>query len=210
MFGAMKLRGVFQMGINDGWQAEVQRESAVAVYEQFWDGCEVIENDALGEEERSAQILDFGDVDKIIWIEGRQIHMAQRFRKPYFSQSHDEWRDPDFTLRYSRPTSDHTIEYQRLMDAHDDGAAAYPRRYAFGRVHNDHTQGLYELYIIDTDRLIDAIKSGSLHETGPIPTEEGQKFMAYDVDDIVAQNIVVKKWSEQTRPDEPEKITAWN
>lgn len=192
------------MGINDGWQGEVQTQSAVPLYRQFWDGCEVIENDTLGSDEYTAQILDFGDVDKIIRIGGRQIHMAQRFRKPYYSERKGEWCDPDFTLRYSRPTSDNMLEYERLMNAYTDGAVAYPRRYAFGRVHNDHTRGLYELYILDTDKLIESIVENKLTEDGPIPTEEGQGFMSYDVDEIASLDIITKNWVKQTDGD---KIT---
>lgn len=197
------------MGINDGWQADVQADEAVGIYRQFWDECEVIENDTLGKSEHVAKILDFGDVDKIIKIGGQQIHMAQRFRKPYFDKYTQEWEDPDFTIRYSRPKSDHTIEYERLMNAHEMGSAAYPKRYSFGRVHNDHNRGLYELYILDTDRLIDAIKSGALTESGPFQTDEGQEFMAYDLREMRSLDIVVKEWFEQIRPDNPADITAW-
>lgn len=198
------------MGINDGWAMDVQEKFAVDLYEQFWDGCDVVEADSLGAEESVAQILDYGDVDKIIWMPGQQIHMAQRFRKPYWDSRRSEWADPDFTLRYSRPTSDHRIEYDRLMAAADDEAAAYPKRYAFGRVYNDHTKGLYELYIIDTDRLIDGINAGTIPERGPITTEEGQTFKAYDIEDIEAAGGVVKHWHRHpTTPDEKEDITAW-
>lgn len=202
------------MGINDGWQSTVQSEYAVSVYRDFWEECTVVENDSLGAEEHVAKILDFGDVDKIIRIGGKQIHMAQRFRKPYWSKYHDKWVDPDFTLRYSRPTSEHTIEYERLMNAYDSASAAYPRRYSFGRVYNDHERGLYELYILDTDRLIKAIKENDITEDGPITTNEGQKFMAYDLDELESQNIVVKKWTdssepESSRPEKPHDITSW-
>lgn len=186
-----------------GWQEQVQKESALPIYKELWDGCVVVENDSLGETEKAARILDFGDVDKIIRISGLQIHMAQRFRKPYFSNYNDEWVDPDFTLRYSRPTTDNTIEYERLMEAASNGAVAYPKRYSFGRVHNDHEKGLYELYILDVDELIEQIQSGSVEEDGPIKTNEGQEFMAYDIDELIASGIVVKSWSENetTKPD---------
>lgn len=199
------------MPISDGWQMDVQTEFALQIYKQFWPDCEVVENDALGADEEVAQILDFGDVDKIIRMPGKQIHMAQRFRKPYFSKRRDEWVDPDFTLRYSRPVSDNVIEYQRLMDAYETGAAAYPRRYSFGRVYNDAERGLYELYILDTDRLIEAIKTDRIEENGPITNREGQDFVAYDVDEIVDAGIVVKSWKEQStpQPDDPSDIREW-
>ena len=209
MSGATRLTEVIPMGVNGGWQATVQRQFAVPIYQKFWSNCEVIENDSLGETEKTAKILDFGDVDKIIRIGGKQIHMAQRFRKPFCKRDSNEKQDPDFTLRYSRPQSPHTIEYQRLMDAVDDESAAYPRRYSFGRVHEDHSRGLYELYILDTDRLVEAIKSGELDEHGPIPNSEGQTFMAYNMEEIRRSGIVVNSWSKTTRPDEPHKITAW-
>lgn len=181
------------MGINDGWQSYVQENHAIPIYQEFWEDCTVIENDSNGADEQSARILDFGDVDKIIKIGGKQIHMAQRFRKPW---GPNESRDPDFTLRYSRPTSTRQIEYERLMNAHGDGAAAYPRRYSFGRVHPDHRDGLYELYIFNTDTLIDAIKSGQLHEKGPIRVGEGQEMMAYDLNDIRRVGAIEKEWME--------------
>jgi len=186
-----------------GWQEEVQKESALPIYETLWDGCDVVENDSLGETEKTARILDYGDVDKIIRISGLQIHMAQRFRKPYFSNYNDEWVDPDFTLRYSRPTSDNTIEYERLMEAAKSGAVAYPKRYSFGRVHNDHKKGLYELYILDVDILIDAIQNNQIDETGPIKTNEGQEFMAYDIDELDNSDIVVQSWREDSKEQNP-------
>jgi len=199
------------MGINDGWQSTVQSEFAIDIYESFWENCEVIENDSLGETETTARILDFGDVDKIIKIKGTQIHLAQRFRKPY-----RDGIDPDFTLRYSRPTSEHEIEYSRLMSAHTNGAAAYPKRYSFGRVYNDHQKGLYELYIIDTDSLIEAIKSNQINEKGPISTREGQKFTAYDIQEIRGCGALVMEWNDndgvvnnKSKPDDPHDITNW-
>lgn len=197
------------VAINDGWAPTVQADYAVGLYKQFWDECDVIENDSLGAEEHVAQILDYGDVDKIIRIGGKQIHMAQRFRKPFWSDNRNEWVDPDFTLRYSRPQSDHTIEYERLMNAYSSGSAAYPRRYSFGRVYNDHERGLYELYILDTDELIKQIKNGSVSETGPIENYQGQEFMAYKLPELRRRDVVVKEWKHQPRPDNPTDITAW-
>jgi len=197
------------MGINDGWQAEVQTKFAVPIYESMWSDCEVVENDTLGAEERTAKILDFGDVDKIIRIGSQQIHMAQRFRKPYSPRGEDRSYDADFTLRYSRPSSQHVVEYARLMKAHDNGASAYPRRYSFGRVHEDHSRGLYELYILDVDALIEAIKRDKIGEKGPIPNSEGQKFLAYDMTELKEQSIIVDRWSKRSKPDDPEKITSW-
>lgn len=197
------------MAINDGWAPDVQSDHAVGLYKKFWDECEVVENDSLGEEEHVAQILDYGDVDKIIRIGGKQIHMAQRFRKPFWSDNKGEWEDPDFTLRFSRPKSDNTIEYERLMNAYNSPSAAYPRRYSFGRVYNDHERGLYELYILDTDRLIKNIRSGSIREIGPIENYEGQEFMAYKLPHLRQSGIIVKEWNHQPRPDNPTDITEW-
>jgi hypothetical protein len=197
------------MAINDGWAPDVQADYAVGLYKQFWDECEVIENDSLGKEEQVAQILDYGDVDKIIRIGGKQIHMAQRFRKPYRDKDTGELVDPDFTLRYSRPVSDHTIEYQRLMDAYTSRSAAYPRRYSFGRVYDDHERGLYELYILDTDELIKQIRNGSIREIGPIQNYQGQEFMAYNLSELRRRKVIVKEWEHQPRPDNPTDITAW-
>jgi len=181
------------MGINDGWQAKVQREHAISIYRQFWDGCEVIENDANGKTEETARVLDYGDVDKIIKIAGTQIHMAQRFRKPWGPNNN---QDPDFTIRHSRPVSERTIEYERLMSAHKNDAAAYPKRYAFGRVYPEHEKGLYELYIFNTDKLISAIKSGEVPEHGPKRVGEGQTMMWYDVSDIRSAGVIEKEWHE--------------
>jgi len=205
----MKLTEVSPMAINDGWQADVQTKFAVPIYESLWSDCEVVENDTLGAEERAAKILDFGDVDKIIRIGSQQIHMAQRFRKPYSPRGENRSYDPDFTLRYSRPSSQHEVEYARLMEAHSNGASAYPRRYSFGRVHEDHNRGLYELYILDTDALIEAIKAETITEKGPIPNGEGQTFLAYDMAELKELSIIVDHWSQQSKPDDPEKITAW-
>jgi len=184
------------MGLSDGWQMKVQQRFAVDIYKQIWRGCRVHETDARASEEGTARLLDFGDVDKIIIHEdSRQVHMAQRFRKPY---GYDKI-DPDFTLRYSRPYSDETIEYERLMTAHDSGDASYPSRYAFGRVRSDHSEGIYVLYIIDTDRLIDGIKKGNIRERGPKKVrKEGQEFMWYDIDDIRAYGAVCEYWEPNT------------
>lgn len=199
------------MGISDGWQMDVQTEDALPIYREFWPECEVVENDSIGQQEQVAKILDFGDVDKIIRLPGQQIHMAQRFRKPYYDHGSGEWVHPDFTLRYSRPTSDNIIEYERLMEAHETAAAAYPRRYSFGRVHTNANRGLYELYILDTDVLIDAIKSGGVNEHGPIETDEGQEFMAYKINAIDEVGAVIHQWrtdeSKETE-DIPDGLTA--
>jgi len=67
----------------DGWQADVQTDFAVGLYNDIWNDCQVIENDSHGDDEYVARMLDYGDVDKIIRINRLDsIHMAQRFRKP--------------------------------------------------------------------------------------------------------------------------------
>jgi hypothetical protein len=191
------LMEVVSMGISEGWQMDVQQRFAVDIYKEMWDGCRVHENDAYAKGEETAQLLDFGDVDKIIiHPDSRQVHMAQRFRKPYGRNN----QDPDFTLRYSRPCSDEIIEYERLMTAYESEQASYPSRYSFGRVNNDHTQGLYELFIFDTDSLIEGIKSGEITENGPRKTYEGQEFMWYDTAEIEEYGAVSKYW--QPDPDQ--------
>jgi len=212
------------MSIVDGWQATIQTEFAIGVYEDIWSDCEVVENDLHGKDEHVAQILDFGDVDKIIRVGlAKQIHMAQRFRKPYYSKRDGVWKEPDFTLRYDRPASDKPVEYQRLMAAYDSGTSAYPRRYAFGRVYNDAERGLYELYIIDVDALIEGIKSGAIPRADERTTDEGQVFYAYSLGDITENGTVThsrklgpspnphcEKYTLAGRPNDPEDITNWS
>lgn len=194
-----------------GWQTDVQPEFAVPIYHQIWEQCEVIENDSRGADgEKVARLLDYGDVDKIIRVGAEQVFMAQRFRKPYWDSQREEWREPDMTLRYSRPNSDRTIEYERLMSHVGSDRAMYPSRYAFGRVNNDHTEGIYELYILDTDRLINAIRDGDISEKGPIPTAEGQEFMSYSVDEIETAGAVEHSWTKDAEvPDNPGSILSW-
>lgn len=187
----------------DEWQAEVQSTFAIPIYKQFWPDCEVHENDTLFNKETTAQILDFGDVDKIIFLPGKQIHLAQRFRKPF-----NGGVDPDFTLRYSRPTSDQTIEYERLFNAYETPGASYPRRYSFGRVYPDHTKGLYELHIIDTDVIIEGIQNGELDENGPIPVSGGQEMMAYDLDEIRGLGAIVRSWYDE-QEHKQESLSSW-
>jgi hypothetical protein len=189
------------VGISEGWQMDVQQRFAVDIYEEMWDGCRVHENDAHAEDEDTAELLDFGDVDKIIiHPDSRQVHMAQRFRKPFGRDN----QDPDFTLRYSRPCSNETIEYERLMTAYEAEHANYPSRYAFGRVKNDHTEGLYELFIFNTSDLIQGIKSGEITENGPRKTHEGQEFMWYDTDEIESYGAVSKYWEATPQPQPPQ------
>jgi len=175
-----------------GWQSTVQTDFALDIYKELWPGCQIHENDTYGQTEKTAKILDFGDVDKIIRISGIQKQMAQRFRKPYNGGNH-----PDFTLRYSRPSSDNVVEHERLMTAHAREGASYPRRYAFGRVYDDHSKGIYQMYILDVDELIEGIKSGVIEEDGPIKNDEGQEMMAYKLGDIRGVGAVVKQWSRQ-------------
>lgn len=180
------------MGLSDGWQMKVQQNFAVSIYQNMWSGCRVHENDAHAEDGNTAELLDFGDVDKIIVHEdSRQMHMAQRFRKPYGPDGNE----PDFTLRYDRPYSDKIIEYERLMTAYESECANYPSRYAFGRVHRDHSLGIYELFIIATDKLIEGIKNGLITENGPRVTGEGQEFMWYDLEQIKRYDAVCKHWT---------------
>lgn len=206
-----------------GWQENVQEEFAIGIYEDLWPNCTVEENDSAGKDEQMAKIFDYGGVDKVIRISGLQIHMAQRFRKPFSPRNSEKYFEPDFTLRYSRPRSNKTIEHERLMNAHENGAASYPRRYSFGRVFRKKGEGLYpergvkiyELYIINTDKFIKAIKDDRLKERGPYETKEGQKMMAYDIDGIRNVDAIEKTWYENTNskdttmPDNPEKITSW-
>lgn len=178
----------------DGWQADVQTDFAVGLYNDIWDDCQVIENDSYGDDEYVARMLDYGDVDKIIRINQLDsIHMAQRFRKPYYCKSDGIWKDPDFTLRYDRPTSDKPVEYQRLMSAHGSASSAYPRRYAFARVYNDATRGPYEMYILDVDALIAGIKSGDVPRSDERTTNEGQVFCAYSLRDIADAGAIVHR-----------------
>jgi len=201
----------------DGWQSEVQQRFAVDIYHTLWDNCTVIENDSHGSNgEFVAQMLDFGDVDKIVQVGTEQVFMAQRFRKPYFSHAKNKWCEPDFTLRYSRPYSDEVIEYERLMNNVGSERSMYPSRYAFGRVHNDHDKGIYEMYIFNTDELINSIKTGKVPENGPRETKEGQEFMWYRLDDILslADEIVAHSWDKSMlekseRPENPQDITQW-
>jgi hypothetical protein len=188
-----------------GWQSQVQTDFAVDIYRTFWD-CEVIENDSYGTNgERVAQLLDFGDVDKIIRIGTEQVFMAQRFRKPYWNG--EEWAEPDMTLRYSRPYSDNIVEYERLMENVGSDRTMYPSRYALGRVYNNHEDGIYELYILDTEKFVNAIREREITEYGPIKTEEGQEFMSYDINEIERVGAIVKKWPN--RPENPGDITSW-
>jgi len=207
----------------DGWQADVQTDFAVGLYNDIWDDCRVIENDTHGNDEYVARMLDYGDVDKIIRINQLDsIHMAQRFRKPYYCKSDCIWKDPDFTLRYDRPMSNKPVEYQRLMSAHDSASSAYPRRYAFARVYNDATRGPYEMYILDVDALIAGIKSGDIPRSDEKTTEEGQVFYAYSLSDIADAGAIVherrlapspnphcNKYTISDRPNNPEDITAY-
>lgn len=183
----------------------MQTDFAVDIYRTFWD-CEVVENDSYGANgERVAQLLDFGDVDKIIRIGTEQVFMAQRFRKPYWNG--EEWAEPDMTLRYSRPCSDNIVEYERLMKNVGSDRTMYPSRYALGRVYNNHEDGIYELYILDTESFVNAIREGRITEYGPIKTDEGQEFMSYDINEIEGVGAVVKKWPN--RPENPSDITSW-
>lgn len=208
-----------------GFSLEMQERFALDIYEQGWDGCEVIQNDKKAKDEEIAQLLDFGDVDKIIKpnTDETNIAVAQRFRRN---------RDPqptDFTLRCFRKGREDGVEYQRLMDAYHRDDAIYPKRYAFGvGEDNPRDNGFRVFCVLETDVVIEAIQSGELTENGPIKNYDeygnwdGTKFYVYPIHEVYEVGAPLWEWtpqegikyfdsnsSQQSRPSRPHKITSW-
>lgn len=174
------------------WSNKVQRAHAVALYEQHWPDCEVIEVDSLGRDESVARQLDFGDVDKIIdRSNGTSIHLAQRFRKP-----RPNGEQVDFSFRCRRDGSDHPIEYDRLLTAHRTDGASYPQRYGFGITHHDALEsGFQQFWIFKTEPILAAIESGDIVPTDPIPNKDGRTAARYiPIPDLRAVGAIAQEW----------------
>lgn len=178
----------------------MQQLYAVQLYEDYWDGCEVIEVDSAGKDQSVARQLDFGDVDKMICLEnGSQIHIAQRFRKP-----RDKGEDVDFSFRSRRKGCDYPVEYDRLMDAFDTVGASYPRYYAFGVAnHGGIENGFDEFWIFRTKPILQAIKDGRVTPTDEIPNPDNKTWARYiPIDRLVEIGAVENRWNFEDDSDD--------
>lgn len=163
------------------WSCRVQERHAIPIYEQYWTGCNILEVDAVGRDETVARHLDFGDVDKIIELSnGTSLHVAQRFRQP-----RQNGQQVDFSFRCHRPHADHPVEYERLLEAYQTEGASYPARYAFGVTHPDAVErGFQQFWIFKTEPILEAIESGEIEPTSPIPNPDGTKARYIEIDDL--------------------------
>lgn len=174
------------------WSERMQQLYAVQLYEDYWDGCEVIEVDSAGKDQSVARQLDFGDVDKMICLEnGSQIHIAQRFRRP-----RDNGKDVDFSFRSRRKGCDYPVEYDRLMDAFDTVGASYPRYYAFGVTkYGGIENGFDEFWIFRTKPILQAIKDGRIIPSDEKMNPDGKTWARYiPIRELVEIGAVENRW----------------
>lgn len=172
---------------NWSWALKMQDRYAIDIYQHYWKvkRHEIVEIDALGEDEKGAKQLDYSGIDKHIGKRNR--HIAQRFR------TNSRRFSRDFSLRLETADSDES-EYDKLMSAYRNGGN-YPAVYAFGigaatTQPKCLDQGLSKFYFIDMDILLPAIDSGEVEAVGGGENDDGSRGLYYDTDDLWAVGCI--------------------
>lgn len=150
------------------WEMEIQTRYALDIYKHIWRGCKIEEVDKEAMENDFAKRRDFSGLDKIIKVNGNEIHLAQRFRKP-----RKDGGAVDFSFRYKTLGLDgnpREAEYFLLLEAYREGYW-YPNKYAFGVTKGENIEcgGFTEFYVFNLSPLLEAIDNGWLTEIGIYP-----------------------------------------
>lgn len=193
------------------WSLEMQQRHAIDIYNRYWDLDRVIEVDKAGDDgDETMQVLDYSGIDKILITEtGHQIHIAQRFRQPYYTDQ-SGWTDADFSLRFKSYTDNH-VEYQKLIDAYT-GAGTIPSVYGFGRTVQGRQpareKGFKEFYLIDLGAFIDNHIEGNIQIIDKKPNGDGSVGAYFDLSELRREGCILREY-DFTRPKQPHDITAW-
>lgn len=174
---------------------QMQQQHAIDLYDRYFNTKKIIEIDVLGQSDNDIRALDFSGIDKIVITDdGRNIHIAQRFRREY--EKDGAWHTPDFSLRVDS-YNDTVTEYEKLRKAHN-GIGSMPDVYGFGRMPYGRQpalqNGFDEFYLINLTKLATEHFDGTLKAEGPHPNGDGSRGLYFDLDDIRKHGCMVHAW----------------
>lgn len=187
-----------------GWSLDMQKRHAISIYKNHWDLKRVIEVDELGDAgDAQMQALDYSGIDKIlITTNGYPIHIAQRFRQPYYDEELG-WTDADFSLRVSSYQKDY-VEYQKLLDAHT-GAGSTPSVYGFGRTPQGRQpareEGFKQFFLIDLPEFLRKHISGEIDVVEQAPNGDGSMGAYFDIDDLRDVGCLIAEFDFTSKTD---------
>ncbi len=193
------------------WSIEMQQRHALDIYRRYWNVEKVEEVDKQGDNgDEAMQRMDFSGIDKILYTEsGYPVHIAQRFRTPYFDDAKG-WTDADFSLRVKSYNDNH-VEYQKLIDAYCN-AGSIPSVYGFGRTVQGRQpalkEGFREFYLIDLQAFLKAHLEGDIQKVAERPNGDGSMGAYFDLDELDHEGCILRAY-DFTEPDRPHDITAW-
>lgn len=193
------------------WSIEMQELHAIPLYESHFDIEEIIEVDKEGDAHRALKLMDFSGLDKIIEVEqGHQIHIAQRFRRPYYDDEQG-WTKPDFSIRLQSYDSG-ASEYDKLLAAHQ-GWGNVPKVYGFGRAPYGRqvakANGFEEFYLIDLHRFLTLHQSGDIELMEKAPNGDGSVGAYFSLDELWSCGCIITSWGAVAPSSDPESITAY-
>lgn len=179
------------------WSLDMQEKHALKIYNEHWDLSNIIEVDKLnrgGDEQM--QVLDFSGTDKILITErGFPIHVAQRFRQPYFDNE-SGWTDADFSLRVSG-YEDSYVEYQKLLDAHN-GRGTTPSVYGFGQTIQGREEarqdGFKRFYLIDLPKFLELHSNEKIEPIEKAPNGDGSMGIYFDLADLENSGCIIEQY----------------
>jgi len=182
------------------WSLDIQERHALEIYHRHWDVDRIIEVDKLGQTDDDMQVLDFSGTDKIVITDdGYPIHIAQRFRQPYYDDE-TGWTDADFSLRLQSYNSDH-VEYQKLLDAYT-GHGTIPSVYAFGRTVQGRQpaleHGFKEFYLIDLPVFIRKHLADDIPPIEKAPNGDGSMAYYFNLDCLSTADCIIEKYGGGT------------
>lgn len=164
------------------WAIKVQEKSALPIYKEVWQGCEIEEVDKIGMEGNDfAKRRDFSGLDKIVLFKGNEIHIAQRFRGRYPRRN-----SYDFSLRYITPglEGSKNAEYFKLIEAYKQDLW-FPNKYVWGVTKTENPEsGFDKLYIYNVRKFIKAVVDGYIKSVGVYSNGDGSKGIYFRLDDM--------------------------
>lgn len=157
-----------------------------------------VEGDGQDDAGFAAQ-MDYSGTDQIVKPDGKAItiHLAQRFRRARDGAA------TDFSIRCR--SNGHATEYHKLMLNHASPFGHTPGAYAFGitAAADPVDRGFREFYILNVNRLVDALKQDALrkerHRNFVNGKPDGTEAYYIPKDDLRSAGVVVAAWEDGDR-----------
>jgi len=165
------------------WAIKVQQHQAIPIYNTIWPGCTIEEVDVIGQKNDFAKRRDFSGLDKIIVLNGNEIHIAQRFRKP-----REDGSEVDFSFRYMTPGpkgESVKSEYFKLIEAIKNDMW-FPNKYVWGLTKNVwFNSGFDRFYVYNLRKILNAILDEQIKDVGKFPNGDGSTGIYFKLEDLM-------------------------